>query len=382
MKQNYLKEVFAVLLLLLCTASNATADWKDFRSILELQNMVEPQKCGDNVYWSFDVATGTLTIEGIGAMYNYSSGGAPWYHIIEQITSLDIKSGVTTIGDYAFYWCNGLTSIVIPKDITSIGFAAFGNCRRIESITVDADNSYYDSRENCNAIIETATNTLIRGCRNSFIPNNVTSIGDYAFYGYDSITSIEIPEGVTSIGDYAFSECWNLTSIVIPSSVSSIGSYVFYHCYPLTSIEIPEGVTTIGDYAFFLCRALTSIEIPSSVTSIGDNAFYGCGITSIEIPECVTTIGNYAFYGCDGITSIEIPSSVTSIGNWAFGCCSGLTSIVSHIAAEDLFDLNLFAFDFGVMDRTCTLYVPAGAKKPMLQKRVGNILKHMETSLS
>ena len=213
--------------------------------------------------------------------------------------------------------------------MTSIGDYAFEGCYSLTSIIVDKRNTTYDSRENCNAIIDTKSNTLILGCKNTIIPNSVTSIGEWAFRDCKRLTSITIPISVTSIGNEAFSGCWDLTSITIPNSVTSIGNYVFYDCTDLTSITIPNSVTSIGNYAFYNCRRLTSIMIPNSVTSIGNYVFYDCiRLTSITIPNSVTSIGDYAFYKCSGLTSITIPNSVTSIGNGAFGGCSGLTSII------------------------------------------------------
>ena len=257
-----------------------------------------------------------LTIFGTGAMYNYNHGETPWHSNKENITSVTIEEGVTSIGNCAFWNCSGLTSIEIPSNVTSIGKYAFDGCNDLTSIVVDEGNTIYDSRGNCNAIIETASNTLILGCKNTIIPASVTSIGGNAFISRNGLTSIEIPSSVTSIGDGAFADCTDLTSI----------------------------------------------EIPSSVTSIGKDAFNGCtGLTSIEIPSSVTSIGYYAFINCTGLTSVEIPEGVTSIGGLAFYNCTGLTSIVSHIAAEDLFAPGDHAFD-GIDKDACTLYVPAGAK--------------------
>ena len=256
-----------------------------------------------------------------------------------DLTSIEIPSSVTSIGESAFGSCSGLTSIEIPSSVTSIGERAFRGCTGLTSIVVDEGNTIYDSRGNCHAIIETASNTLIAGFKNTIIP-----------------------EGVTSIGNSAFYHCYGLTSIEIPSSVTSIGESAFFYCKGLTSIEIPSSVTSIGYYAFAHCTVLTSIEIPSSVTSIGNYTFYHCdGLTSIEIPSSVTSIGGSAFAYCTGLTSIGIPSSVTSIGAWAFSGCTSLTSVVSCIAAEDLFAINTVAFS-GIDNEACTLYVPAGAK--------------------
>ena len=251
------------------------------------------------------------------------------------LTSIVIPNCVTSIGSSAFYGCSGLTSIEIPNSVTSIGEMAFSYCTGLTNIVVADGNAKYDSRENCNAIIETATNALVAGCKNTIIPNSVTSIGEDAFRDCSGLTSIVIPNSVTSIGSYAFIDCSALTSVEIPNSVTSIGSYAFSYCSGLTSIVIPNSVTSIGSYAFIDCSALTSVVIPNSVTSIESSAFYGCsGITSIEIPNSVTSIGYDAFYNCSGLTSIEIPNSVTSIGSSAFDDCSELKAVyISDLSA-------------------------------------------------
>ena len=153
-------------------------------------------------------------------------------------------------------------------------------------------------------------------------------IGDYAFSGCSSLTSLTLPSSVTSIGGHAFEKCSGLTSLTLPSSVTSIGEFAFRYCSGLTSLTIPSGVTTIDYYAFADCRGLTSLTLPSSVTSIGGYAFAWCsGLTSLTLPSSVTSIGGYAFAWCSGLTSLTLPSSVTSIGGHAFAWCSGLTSL-------------------------------------------------------
>jgi hypothetical protein len=152
------------------------------------------------------------------------------------LTSITIPNSVTSIGAYAFYSCRGLTSITIPTSVTGIGPEAFSDCISLTSITVNSGNTMYDSRDNCNAIIEKSSNTLVMGCKNTTIPNSVTSIGSYAFSGCSGLTSITIPNSVTSIGYEVFSSCSGLTSITIPNSVTSIGSDAFSGCSSLTSI--------------------------------------------------------------------------------------------------------------------------------------------------
>ena len=177
------------------------------------------------------------------------------------LTSVAIPNSVTSIGESAFYGCSGLTSIEIPGSVTSIGDWAFSYCSGLINIVVSEENPVYDSRNNCNAIIETATNTLVAGCKNTVIPNSVTSIGEGAFRGCSGLTSIEIPNSVTSIGEGAF-----------------------YNCSGLTSIEIPNSVTFIGAYTFSACSGLTSVVIPACVKSIGLNAFNGLTEVTSLIP--------------------------------------------------------------------------------------------------
>ncbi len=308
------------------------------------------------------------------------------------LTSITIPNSVTSIWDYAFQYCSGLTSITIPNSVKYIGYGAFRECSGLTSIVVENGNTTYDSRNNCNALIETSKNTLIAGCKNTVIPNSVTSIGNRAFKDCSSLTSITIPNSVTNIGECAFNGCTGLTSVTIGNSVTNIGECAFQGCSGLTSVTIPNSVTSIKSFAFDGCTGLTSVTIPNSVTSIGVGAFRECsGLTSIVvengnttydsrnnynalietstntlivgckntvIPNSVTSIGWYAFYGCTGLTSITIPNSVTSIGSSAFYRCSGLTDLYCY--AEQVPTTESYVFYKTPVDGA-TLHVPAAS---------------------
>jgi hypothetical protein len=188
--------------------------------------------------------------------------------------------------------------------VTSIGDKAFDRCFSLTDIEVAKGNTVYDSRENCNALIHTATNTIIRGCQNTTIPNSITSIGDSAF-----------------------NECFSLTSIVIPNTVTSIGEDAFRWCDSLKSINIPDSVTSIGEQAFSCCILLKYIAIPDSVTTIPQGTFEGCrSLKAIVIPDGVRSIEYQAFKDCESLKYIVIPVSVISI-EFAFSGCQSLYTI-------------------------------------------------------
>jgi len=291
---------------------------------------------------------------------------------------LTIPNTVTYIGDYAFSGCTGLNSVFIPNSVVFIGESAFSYCSGIEQITIESSNPVYDSRNNCNAVVETSSNVLIFGCKNTVIPTNVVKIGDEAFRGCSGLTSIIIPNSVTEIGSFTFAYCTGLSSISFPNSVTGIGEFAFSGCTELTSVNIPNSVLNIGEGAFSICYSLGQIiveagnsiydsrdncnaiietssntllqgcmntVIPSTVIKIGDFAFLGSALTSIDLPNSVVEIGNFAFEGCNSFTgSLIIPNSVVIIGDGAFDQCDGFTG--SIIIGNSVTTIGESAFSF------------------------------------
>ena len=174
-------------------------------------------------------------LESITIPESVTSIGGAAFSGCSGLTSITIPESVTSIGSYAFSYCSSLTSFTVPESVTSIGIGIFRGCEGLTSLIVEKGNTNYDSRNHCNAIIETKYNTIIAGCRNSVIPNSVTSIGLDSF-SFSGLTSITIPNSVTSIGQNAFYGCKDLTSITIPSSVTNMEKFVFLDCTGLTSI--------------------------------------------------------------------------------------------------------------------------------------------------
>lgn len=325
------------------------------------------------------------------------------------LTSLILSSSLDTIGSYAFSYCGALTSLHIPASVTSIGSSAFNNCKGLESISVEQANMVYDSRDNCNAILKTANDSIILTCKNTVLPGTITAIPDYAFNYNTELTHIDIPASVTYIGKYAFNGCTNLKEITIPAAVTTIGerafsgcsslqsmvvedgntvydsrggcnaiietatnallygfnvstipadveaigSYAFYGCENLTTANIPESVKSIGDNAFNGCKRLTTMSVPNSVTSIGVYAFNDCsGLTKVTLSNSLTQISNHMLYGCSSLTEVSIPASVMTISNYAFGNCGALTNIR---IPDGVTSIGSYAFDYCRNLKTITL---------------------------
>lgn len=261
---------------------------------------------------------------------------------LEKITI--IPSGLTEICGHAFSGCIGLTSVTIPNSVTKIGVGAFSGCDNLTAITVDKSNPNYDSRDDCNAIIETATNSLIVGCKTTFIPDSVTTIGEFAFAGCSELTSISIPRSVEKIGKRAFSGC-GIKSIVIPPNVIQLNS-AFNSCQQLESIIVEEG-NPIYD-SRDNCNAV--------IETANNKLIHGCKNT--VIPNDITAIGSGAFRALSNLISIILPERITDIEPHAFFGCLNLMNVYSYI--KDPMKCHIDISAFVRHHASAILYVPKG----------------------
>lgn len=327
------------------------------------------------------LAAGARSIKIDGIFYNLNSadktaevayGGYSGDVVIpSSVTKDEVDYTVTSIASNAFYNSPMLVSLTIPKSVTTINYRSnfFYNCNRLASIIVEEGNPNYDSRENCNALIETASNKLLYGTNNAYIPNSITTIGQDAFMGRTGLTSLVIPNSVTSIENGAFARCSGLTSAYIGTGLENFGEIVFDECVNLKTIEINsnaivsknyesgelmnvgalfagaaveevilgEDVTSIGDFAFQR-SGMTSVKMSDNVTRIGNNAFWESYLTSIEFSNNLEYIGEWAFAGCHALSSVTIPESVKCIDLFAFQWCNALTKVVinsNEVVARD-----------------------------------------------
>jgi len=347
-----------------------------FRDCTGLTSLIIPNSVTKIELYAFQGCTGLTSITIPNSVTSIDMGT---FTDCIGLTSVNIPNSVTSIEYQAFFGCKALTSVNIPNSVTLIGLQVFMGCSGLTSIDVDIDNSTYISED---GVLFNKTKTQLiyypGGKKGNYtIPNSVTSIEMYAFYGCIGIATLTIPNSVRVIGERAFSDCTSLTSVTIPNSVTSIGIYalsgctsllsvtipisisegMFSYCTGLTSVIIGNSATSIGRYAFMGCTVLTSITFGNSVSSIGIGAFIFCsGLTSLTIPNSVISIGESAFNGCTGLTSLIIPNSV-SIGRYAFMDCTGLEEIINYATTPQYVD-NAFA---NLILDNVTLYVPCGS---------------------
>jgi len=336
------------------------------------------KRLGNSVFYgctSLSSVTGVAQLEYIGyyAFGHYQSDFAPWYSKLPDgliylgkvlykykgtmpaNTVLVVKEGILSISPFAIDQ-SGLISISIPKSLTYMDYSSFEGSN-LKKITVDASNETYDSREDCNAVIETATNTLLIGCKGSTVPNSIDSIADNAFYYRGSLDSIRIGSGVQKIGTKAFYGS-NLSSI----SVAEDNPYFDSRENCNAVIETVTNRIVLGSKATI---------IPTSVKSIGSNAFsYADGLESISIHDGVESIEALAFYGLFSLKYLTLGRGLKAIGEQAFYNCSNLKSIHSLADApvefsKDVFRINWYQKEDSIYN-TAKLYVPIGAQMAYL----------------
>lgn len=306
--------------------------------------------CGDNLTWEYDKFTATLSISGIGKMYNYSDyRDVPWYSVRGSIKSVILSDGVTSIGARTFVSCSNLTSVDIPDGVTSIEEDAFANCSHLTTIDLPKSLQWIEG----GAFFECTGLTSIS------IPDGVTSIGWSTFYRCISMTAVILPDSVASIDTHAFEYCTKLVSITLPKKLKSIDSQVFSGCTSLKSIIIPNGVTSIGEGAFMSCTSLTSVVVPDSLQNIGEHAFSSCHeLSSFTIPKGMTRINDSVFYDCTRLRSVIIPDSVKNIGDYTFYNCKNLTiyGIINSYANKyaDYYSIPFVSIDDQAVSETQT----------------------------
>lgn len=207
----------------------------------------------------------------------------------DDLESVEIPSGVKSIGDRAFENCGKLSDVSIPDTLTVLGSYAFSKCTSLKSVK---------------------------------IPQGLKTVGDFTFYGCEGLTDVCIPNGIIGIGNSAFAGCKNLKTVSFPNSIESIGPSAFEECENLTAADIPESVIFLGSGAFSRCVGLKSVTLQSGLTDIGDFALYNCtGLTSVTVPESVTNVGKHAFSECESLKTVNFLSYNAEIDGNAFSEC-------------------------------------------------------------
>lgn len=347
---------------------------------------------GSNITWSFNTDTGLLKFEGTGKMANYGPDGAfpsPWYfNYTNNIRSVEIGEGVTSIGSCAFYRCVNLASAVIPEGVTTLGDSAFSACRSLkeiyipstvekigtrtfswfvglEKITVSENNPVFHSDGNC--IIETATKTLLTGCNTSVIPTDgsVTAIGDNAFSGCNGLSSIVIPDCITSIGECPFVFCNSNLTVIFPMDsanyIHDVQSNYYNNCFIDTTTKkliaicensvIPTNgsVTSIGERALSYVPELPSINIPSAVTQIDAGAFSGSSFEKVFFLSSDVIIDDGA----------DIPASTVIYGD-AGSTAESYAQAHGNTFAKVLYSGSIYTMEWRIYDNKVMLFSGSG----------------------
>lgn len=260
---------------------------------------------GENncLHWNVSI-TGKLTISGTGAMpdFDFPHGNlAPWWNydalgVITKIgiKSVDIKDGVTNVGDYALFLLPDATQITLPKSVTRIGRYGIAMCSKLTGMS---------------------------------IPKGVTEIGDFGLAG-NGLTAVTLPDGLQSLGRGAFDTCTSLTNTTLPAAITAVPGKCFANCTKLLNVKYAGTVTAIGERAFEGCKSLTAAPVPETVTELGASAFTGCtALTDVTLPAGVAAIPDGCFQGCTALKDMKLPGTVTSVGHNTFTGCTALKDV-------------------------------------------------------
>lgn len=303
-----------------------------------------------------------VSLKSIHLSAGIESMGEEVFRLCANLEKVDMPEKITAIPKMTFCECSSLKSITIPRYVSEIEVSAFTFCSSLEEMHVDEQNETYESPGDCNAIIEKIGATLVHGCKNTVIPENVRIIGKWAFHGRTNLTSIYLPARVFSIGEEAFIGCNNLESIRVAEDNSWLDSRE--DCNALIEKKtntlilgckntiFPHGVEKIGDKAFLDCKGLGPVvTFQEGLVAIGDRAFENCDFTEVHFPNTLVSIGANAFWGCKGLTELTFPNSVKTLGISAFAYCDGLQSLTFGNGVSEMY-WNTFQFTKNVKKLT------------------------------
>ena len=350
-----------------------------FVTILDLE-VVASGTCGDNLLWFLEQTDSIcdLTIVGIGKMHDYDSSlgiDPPWKEYAAQIRNIDIKPGVTSVGNGAFNRLTNLALATFPETLKKIGSYAFANCtslcgavlpegletigghafQKSQLATVQIPSTltkiFADAFRDCNNLCDVHVSDMAKWCNIDFdnansnplcnggtlymnnevvtnvhITEPVSAVSDYAFCNYKELTRIQFDSGVASIGKYAFQNCTGLTCVTLAAETTTIDPYAFVGCENLETVENLSGLETIGEYAFQNCAKLSAVQLPDTVQEIGYQSFSGTALTEVTIAGSAK-IGLNAFEACPELRTVTIKSGVTEIPQQAFRGCGNLTTL-------------------------------------------------------
>lgn len=324
--------------------------------------------CGTSVTWELNLRSGRLTVSGAGAMTNYGENSpAPWHSLRENIYSVLIADNVTTVGSYAFFDCPNLLAIHLGKNVMSIGQHSFDGCREVSTVYVPPSLQLVGAYAFNTALRPPVVHItdLAAWCNINFtdVYGNPLSRKGSLYLNGELLTHAEIPEGVTRISSYAFYGYDALESVVMPNSVSAVGDYAFAFCDQLETVTFSKRLTHIGAYAFYACESLAAADLPDSLGLMEQYAFSWCSsITSVVIPNNLPFVDLGVFSHCHSLTVAIISERVQRIGYAAFNDCPNMTDLICLSEIVEYYPSS------GVIDKHVTIHGYEGASAEYAQK--------------